>query len=110
MLSSLCIVPHKSNEHTNNTIPHKLYQYMISQAVLVSSSKPLARIVSKSKSGYIFEAGNSADCSKKIIEAYNNPLQLKKKSKNGYDYVVNQGHNWENESAVNLINAYKKLH
>ena len=37
--ADVCCVPHHSNPHTDNTIPHKLFQYMIAKRpILVSSS------------------------------------------------------------------------
>ena len=42
--ADLCCVPHNSNPHTDSTIPHKLFQYMIAKRpILVSSSAPLQR-------------------------------------------------------------------
>ena len=108
--SDLCIVPHHSNPHTDNTIPHKLYQYMISKkAVLVSTSGPLRRVVNKSKSGLIFKAGDPFDCAEKIIYAYKNPKELLKMGINGFDYLVFKKNNWEEVSSKNLIKAYDNL-
>ena len=48
--ADLCCVPHNSNPHTDSTIPHKLFQYMIAKRpILVSSSAPLQRIIDDSK-------------------------------------------------------------
>ncbi|GAG28182.1 unnamed protein product, partial [marine sediment metagenome] len=60
--SDLCAVPHNNIEHTQTTMPHKLFQYMaMSKPVLVSDVKPLKRIVEETKSGFIFKAGNVID-------------------------------------------------
>ena len=106
----VCCVPHHSNPHTDNTIPHKLFQYMISErAVLVSSSAPLARTVRAAKAGLIFKAGDPFDCAAKIMKLIEKKDALKVFGKNGYDYVINKGHNWEEVSEKALINAYKEL-
>ena len=53
-LSDICLVPHHSNPHTDSTIPHKIFQYMLmKKPVVVSSCKPLARIVNETQSGLV---------------------------------------------------------
>lgn len=108
--SSLCTVPHHSNSHTDNTIPHKLYQYLsMSKPVLVSSSVPLARVVSNSQSGLIFSAGDHVDCANQIKYAFDHPGLLDQFSINAHHYVYDLGHNWEDESHHSLISAYSDL-
>ena len=108
--ASVGTVPHHTNPHTDNTIPHKLYQYMIAKKpVLVSSSDPLARTVLAAKAGAIFKAGDAIDCANKIKDMYDNPSLLSKYATNGFNYVMKDGHNWENESAPVLISAYDEL-
>ena len=108
--ADLCCVPHHSNPHTDNTIPHKLYQYMIAKRpLLVSSSTPLARTVTQAGAGLIFEAGNPDDCAKQIMALAEDASARKVYANNGYRYVIEQHHNWEEESAPRLINAYDGL-
>jgi glycosyltransferase involved in cell wall biosynthesis len=108
--SDVCCVPHNSNPHTDSTIPHKLYQYMISKKpILVSSSKPLARTIDKANSGLIFSAGDPQHCAKKILELYNDNDLCTRLSENGFSYVMNNGHNWEEESSLALIQSYNDL-
>lgn len=108
--ADLCCVPHHSNPHTDTTIPHKLYQYMIAKRpLLVSSSAPLARTVNRAGAGLVFNAGDHNDCAKKILELADNPLACSSYAENGYRYVLEKRHNWEEESAPRLINAYDAL-
>lgn len=59
-LSTVCLVPSESNPQTEATIPHKLFQYMlIAKPVVVSSCRPLRRVVEETGAGLVFEAGNS---------------------------------------------------
>jgi len=105
--ASVGVVPHKSNPHTDNTIPHKLYQYMISSIpVLVSNCPPLARVVEKSKSGLVFKADDSLDLAKKIRKLHNMKDNISDLGSNGYNYVMMEKHNWEEESAPKLIESY----
>jgi glycosyltransferase involved in cell wall biosynthesis len=100
------IIPHLSNEHTDNTIPHKLFQIMMSKSMLlVSSCKPLKRIVTKYNSGVIFEANNVVDFTEKVTEIYKNIDTYQSKIDNAYDAVMNKGENWESES-LKLIDLY----
>ena len=108
--ADVCCVPHHSNPHTDNTIPYKLFQYMIARRpVLASSSAPLARTVEQAGSGLIFTAGDPQDCAKKIQILADNPDDCSLYAENGYRYVMEQGHNWEEESAPRLIAAYDQL-
>jgi glycosyltransferase involved in cell wall biosynthesis len=108
--ADVCCVPHHSNPHTDNTIPHKLFQYMISRRpVLVSSSTPLARTVRKAQAGLVFAAGDASDCALKILALAEDTNGCSKFADNGYRYVMEQGHNWEEESAPRLIESYDRL-
>lgn len=108
--ADVCCVPHHSNSHTDSTIPHKLFQYMIAKRpVLVSSSGPLARSVRQSGAGLIFNAGDPMDCAAKILELANCPASRSTYAESGHRYVMEQGHNWEDEAAPRLIQAYENL-
>jgi len=108
--ADLCCVPHNSNPHTDNTIPHKLFQYMIAKRpILVSSSLPLQRIIGDSKAGLAFRAEDADDCAEKILLMARDKNKLKDYAQNGYNYVTKGGHNWENESAPSLVSAYQGL-
>jgi len=103
-------VPHHSNPHTDNTIPHKLYQYMIAGTpVLVSTSAPLARTVRAANAGGIFQAGDAADCAEQIRSMLSNQSSLERFGENGRTYVTEGGHNWEDESAPQLLDAYRRI-
>lgn len=105
--SSLNIIPHVSNDHTDNTIPHKLFQIMMSKSLLlVSSCKPLERIVSTFDAGIVFKANNVLDFVEKVLDIYKNSKAYQYKIDNAYNAVMNEGVNWENES-LKLIKLYE---
>lgn len=107
--SSINIIPHNADEHTNNTIPHKLFQIMLSNSMLlVSSCKPLKRIVEKYDAGLVFEAGNPQDFSDKVIEVFTNFDEIAYKKENALTAVMEKGENWDTES-LKLIQLYDKL-
>ncbi|MEX0680007.1 MAG: glycosyltransferase family 4 protein [Balneolales bacterium] len=106
--ASVNVIPHKKNGHTDHTIPHKIFQaMMVGKPVLVSTCKPLKRVVERYNSGEIFEAGNPIDCASKIMSIYRNSVHAKKMGKNGIRATLNGDANWEN-TGNKLVSLYKK--
>jgi glycosyltransferase involved in cell wall biosynthesis len=107
--TNINIIPHLANGHTNNTIPHKLFQIMLSKSLLlVSSCMPLKRIVNKYDAGVIFKAEDKQDFAKKVIEIYQNYEKYQEKTLNAFDAVINKEENWENTSKE-LIKLYQNI-
>ncbi len=103
------LIPHKSNGHTDNTVPHKLFQaMMVGKPVLVSSSAPLKRIVSSTDAGLIFEAGNAKDLADKIIKLYKDKDLQQKLGANGVAATVTGKLNWETDQ-LKLISLYNSF-
>jgi len=108
MASNVCLVPHNNFEHTNTTVPHKLFQYMIcKKPVLVSSCAPLARIIGDTKAGLIFEANNSQDFAKIILFMHDNPSLLVEMGENGQRAALGK-YAWRNDAA-RLVDMYNEL-
>lgn len=105
--SNINIIPHLANDHTDNTIPHKLFQIMMSKSLLlVSSCKPLQRIVTSYDAGLVFKAGEADDFAKKVIDIHQNYKEYQQKASNALDAVLNKGENWEDESEK-LLSLYQ---
>lgn len=103
------IIPHLKNNHTDNTIPHKLFQIMNSEfPLLVSSCNPLRRIVEEHDAGLVFEAGSPSSFAAQIDYAVHHPEELKAKAKNAHDAVQKKGLNWERDAAK-LLEVYDEL-
>lgn len=108
-LADVNIIPHKSNQHTDNTIPHKLFQAMMAaRPVLVSSSDPLKRIIATHQAGLVFEAGNAKDLADKILELYNNKSLAHSLGENGRKVTLEGELNWDTEQR-NLVTFYREL-
>ena len=91
------IVPHKKHLHTDATIPHKLFQYMLaSKPVIVSDCKPLERIIRETKSGLVFSSGNSLNLAETIMKLVENPDLRSELGSNGRKVSANRL-SWENE-------------
>ena len=105
--ADICLIPHLSTEHTDTTVPHKLFQYMyLKKPVLVSSSPPLKRIVEETRAGLVFEAGHPADLAEKFLQMIRSG-NLVEWGENGHRAVVEK-YNWKKESEK-LIRIYRDL-
>ena len=106
--SDICLIPHKKNPHTDATIPHKLFQYMLmGKPVIVSNCQPLKRVVEETNSGLVFEAGDEKDLADKVIALYRDRNLRENLGKNGRDAVLKR-YNWQRESEK-LLDLYKGL-
>ncbi|MEZ4696660.1 MAG: glycosyltransferase family 4 protein [Rhodothermales bacterium] len=82
--SDLNVIPHASTPHTENTVPHKLYQIMLSgRPLLVSSCAPLKRIVEEADCGYVFDADDASSFARRVISIHANPDEVREKSARG---------------------------
>jgi glycosyltransferase involved in cell wall biosynthesis len=103
----VCLVPHNDFEHTQQALPHKLFQYMyLKKPVLVSDCKPLKRVVSETKAGLIFKASDPGDMAKKMEDMFNYK-RLEEFGKNGHKWTVKK-YNWKKEG-YKLIELFKEL-
>lgn len=95
-MADVNIIPHHSNQHTDNTIPHKIYQGMqVGKPLIVSSSAPIKRIVEETNAGLVFEAGNPIDLAEKIRILYANSELRNELATNGIHATQNNLYNWE---------------
>jgi glycosyltransferase involved in cell wall biosynthesis len=103
------VIPHKSNSHTDHTIPHKLFQgMMVGKPVLVSSSAPLKRIMDIAKAGLVFHAGDAEDLANKITLLYTDKNLCKQLGDNGIRATIEGKMNWETDQVV-LLELYKNI-
>lgn len=107
-LADVNIIPHQSNGHTDHTIPHKLFQGMMTgKPMLVSSSAPLKRVVESCNSGLVFTAGDEEDFAKKVDQLYFDKELCSMLGANGKKATLEGKLNWENEEQT-LLEIYKK--
>ncbi len=106
--SHVGLVPHHQNPHTDATIPHKLFQYMLmSKPVIVSSCRPLKRIVEETKSGLVFHSGDPKHLAKQIQTLYSNSQLRTDCALHGHEAATHQ-YNWMTEGAK-LTRLYQSL-
>lgn len=105
--SKVCLIPHQSNPHTEATSPHKLFQYMLMERpVVVSSCKPLKRVIEETNGGLVFSAGNSDELAEVLLRLQDENLRLEL-GRAGKRAVLER-YNWEYTSK-DLIKLYGNL-
>ena len=101
--SKICIIPQPANVLIDNTIPHKLFQYMaMKRPVIVSDAKPLARIVKNCGCGEIFRSNSTEDFLRAILKMCRSDIKY---GKNGQEAVMEK-YNWD-VSSKELVAVYK---
>jgi len=106
--ADVCLIPHLKTEHTDNTIPHKLFHYMyMAKPVVVTNCDPIARIVNETSTGIVYESNNSEQFSEAIFSLYQDKTVAMTYAKNGEEAVATK-YNWEHTSK-NLIDLYQNL-
>lgn len=103
------LVPHIRNEQTDNTIPHKLFQYMMmGLPLVVSTARPLARIVGNSDAGEIFEAGSPESFTDAVLRLYKDKTRYEHCSKRGVEATLGGSLNWPCEGR-RLVAMYENF-
>jgi len=106
-LSDVCLVPHHSNEHTEATSPHKLFQYMwLRKPVVVSSCKPLKRVIEETGGGLVFQAGDASSLAETVVQLQD-PQLRHNLGETGYR-AVKEKYNWQNTSEK-LVGVYHRI-
>jgi glycosyltransferase involved in cell wall biosynthesis len=106
--SNVCLVPHNDTEHTNTTVPHKLFQYMLlEKPVLVSDCPPLERIVRAAQCGEVFRRDDPEHMAAQLVAMASNPSQLDAWALNGARSASSE-FSWGND-ANRLIEMYESI-
>lgn len=94
----ICLIPHIKSDHTDTTIPHKIFQYMYADKPIVASDcAPIKRIVEASKCGLIYRWNQPQEFAACIKEIESNPTQLEAMIANGKKNVLSD-YLWETDS------------
>jgi glycosyltransferase involved in cell wall biosynthesis len=98
--SKVGIIPHLSTDHTNTTIPNKLFDYMAFELpVIASDTAPMKRIIEQEKCGVVFEAGNPESYVSAVLRVFND--HKKSFGMNGTQSVA-RTYNWKKDEVVLL--------
>lgn len=103
---TLALIPHEKSDHTDTTIPHKLFQYMYAgKPVIASNCKPIERIVRDTQSGKTYQWNSPDDFANMVIESLKN---IDLYNADEIRRQINENYNWEHEAKA-LCNLYKNL-
>ncbi len=106
--SDVCVIPHLKSVHTDNTLPHKLCQYMyMEKPVLVSDCDPLKRIVTECECGKVFINSNQESCAEMLDWFYDNKDMLEKLGNSGRIWL-DKKYNWTTAEKT-LLKLYEQL-
>lgn len=93
--SNILLIPHKKTNHTETTIPHKLFQYMITQKpILATNCSPIERIIKETGSGFIYEHDNLKSLTESILGIYSKWKNNETMEMKGKSFVLDK-YNWE---------------
>ena len=103
--SKIGVIPHNVSDHTNTTIPNKIYDYMVCGIpVVASNAVPMMRIIKEEKCGKIFISGNPISLADAIISIHKNSYGY---GENGKTAVLKK-YNWENEE-ITIKNIIERV-
>ena len=106
MSADFALIPHLKTQHTDSTIPNKLFQYMYAgKPVIASDCIPIRRILEETNSGIVYPSEDTdflADIFLKLTE-----LDVHDMAMNGKKAVIEK-YNWENDSN-NLVKMYTEI-
>ena len=100
--STVCLIPHLRSEHTDTTLPNKLFDYMaMGKPVVVSNCVPMKRIVRESDCGLIFETGDVCGLRSALQTLLADPMLRAALGQNG-KRAVHETYNWDVDRKVLL--------
>ena len=100
------LIPHLRSDHTDSTIPHKLFQYMYAgKPIIASNCKPIERIVNETKSGYIYTSDQPGELAKVLQQLKNE--HTGSYLENGRKWIEEK-YNWSVDSKVLLALYHQK--
>jgi glycosyltransferase involved in cell wall biosynthesis len=106
--ANVALIPHVKSGHTDNTIPHKIFQYMYAGIpMIVSNCNPLVRIVNETQSGVSYRYDHPEELAEIIANFYAHPELLNNYIHHGRQAVIVK-YNWKVDGAK-LVNLYQQL-
>jgi glycosyltransferase involved in cell wall biosynthesis len=105
--STVCLIPHTRCEHTDTTLPNKLFDYLAySKPTIASDCLPLRRVIEDEDCGTTFRSGDVSSLLAAIRSLLRDPY-LKSKGINGR-IAVERKYNW-NLDKERLLNALERV-
>ena len=106
--SDIALIPHLVSDHTNSTIPHKLFQYMFyEKPIIASECLPIKRILDETKTGISYDPNNTKNLSDIVLDIVNNQEKYSFMEENGKLWVEKK-YNWDFDQDY-LLKLYSSL-
>ena len=107
MISDIGIIPHIKSEHTDHTIPNKIYQYAYAnKPIITSNCRPLERLVEEMEVGISYEHDSVDDFVKSFLKLKESMIP-NNIGGNGRKYIIEK-YNWE-KTVDPLIQMYRSM-
>jgi glycosyltransferase involved in cell wall biosynthesis len=105
--SAICLIPHVRNEHTDTTIPHKLFHSMLLGCPVVTTDcRPLRRIVDETGCGLVVPSGDAEALAGAIVKLTD--PELRRTMGEAGRRAVRDSYHWERD-ATTLRELYDRL-
>ncbi len=106
--SDVAIIPHLKTDHTDHTIPHKLFQYMYyGKPVIATNCLPIQRIVNETNTGIIYN-NDDPNALTRILQTLEIDADAFKAQYSAGKKWVLEKYNWQYD-AQRLVSLYKGL-
>ena len=103
-ISKVGVIPHISTPHIETTMPNKIFQFMmLGKPVIVSSVKPMMRVVDDAQCGLIFRQGDPQALAEAILQLRDEDL-CRRLGENG-KRAVEDRYNWQ-QTVRSLLELY----
>ncbi len=101
--ADICLIPHVKNNHTDSTIPHKLFQYMYaSKPIIASNCLPIERITLDTESGLIYNFDTPSEFASAVMKLIDDKELYNHMCSSGKKNVV-KDYTWSGDS--NVLNS-----
>jgi glycosyltransferase involved in cell wall biosynthesis len=105
--ATVALIPHLKSDHTDNTIPHKLFHYIYSGLpVIASDCNPLSRIIEETGSGIIYRSSDIEQLTEILSTIADKPATVEKYTQSRQ--WIESKYNWSVD-AENIIKLYSRL-
>ena len=105
--SDVCLIPHVRNDHTDTTIPHKLFHYMLlGRPVLTTDCRPLRRIVEETACGLVVPSGDAEAFARAAVRLADPTLRASMGEMGRL--AVHGRYNWDRDAEV-LLDLYRDM-
>jgi glycosyltransferase involved in cell wall biosynthesis len=105
--SAICLIPHLRSEHTETTLPNKLFDYMaFGKPVVASDCKPIRRVIEETGCGLTFRSGDVEDL-KQALRKMLSDSHRAAMGKKGMRAVAEK-YNWNVDERV-FVNTIQKF-